>query len=197
MTIKECFDLVTPEADRQPRARHSALPSHTATVTLSFDLTASTPLPVSARGIADNNNDRRGGIALHDSDRPPDLPHLHETSMYARSNTLHSRTLAPVTAPVTNSSSSPRKKKSRSSRRRYSGKENSSSDVSAFDSPPVENRKSPFWPPVENRKTPFWTKLTPWRSETLSPAENDLAGKTPQSHYQSLTWILTHYQCHA
>ena len=78
MTPKECIDLVTPEADRQPCARHSALPSHAVAVTLSFDLTADTPLPVSAQGIAGDDNDRRGGDALHDSDRPPDLPRLYE-----------------------------------------------------------------------------------------------------------------------
>ena len=182
MTPEECIDLVTPEADRQPRTRCSALPSHAATVTLSFDLTTDTPLPVSARGIAGDDNDRHGGDAHHDSDRPPDLPRLYETRENARSNTSHA--LVPVTAPVTNSSSSPRKKKSRSSRRRYSGKENSSSsDDFSFDSPLVENRKFPFW-----------TKLTPRGSDTLSPALHDLAGKTPLSHHQCLAGILTHYQ---
>jgi hypothetical protein len=86
--------------------------------------------------------------------------------VYARSNTSHA--LASVTAPVTNSASSPRRKKLRSSRRRYSGKENLSSDVSAYGSPSVENRKSPFLLP----------KLTPRGSETLSPVVVDvLAGK--------------------
>ena len=169
MTPKECINLVTPEADRQPRVRRSALPSHAAAVTLSFDLTSDTPSPVLAQGIADDDNDYHGGDAHHDSNRPPDLPRLHEMRENALSNI--SCSLAPVTAPVTNLSSSPRKKKSWSSRRRYSGKENSSSknlssDVSAFDSPPVENRKSPFW-----------TKLTPRGSETLSPAVDDLAGE--------------------
>ena len=79
MTPEEIIDLLTPEADRQPRAQRSALPSQAATVTLSFNLTADTPFPVSARGIADNDNDRRGGDAHHDSDRPPDLPLLRET----------------------------------------------------------------------------------------------------------------------
>jgi hypothetical protein len=79
------------------------LPFHAAAVTLSFDLTADTPPPV---------NDRCGGNARHDFDRPPNLPHLHKTSKYARSNTLH--VLKPVTAPVTNSSSLPWRKKSRS-----------------------------------------------------------------------------------
>jgi hypothetical protein len=129
---------------------------------LSFDLTADTPSPVSARGIADDDNDRRGGDARNDSARPPDLPHLHETSVYTRSNTSHA--LASVTTPVTNSSSSPRRKKLRSSQRRYSGND----DVSAFGSPPVENRKSSFLLP----------KLTPRGSETLSPVVVDfLAGK--------------------
>ena len=74
MTPVECIDLNTPEANKNPRARRSALPSHAAVVTLSFDLTADTPSPVLARGIADDDNDRRCG------DGPPDLPHLHETS---------------------------------------------------------------------------------------------------------------------
>ena len=124
MMPEECIDLVTPEADRQPRTRRSALPSHShaATVTLSFDLTTATPLPVSARGIADDDNDRRSGDARHDSDRPPDIPRLRETRENTLSNT--SSALAPVTAPVTNSSTSPQKKKSRSLLRRYSSKEN-------------------------------------------------------------------------
>ena len=60
MTIEECIDLVTPEADRQPCARCSVLPSHAAAEALPIDLTADTPPPVSARGIADDENDRRG-----------------------------------------------------------------------------------------------------------------------------------------
>jgi hypothetical protein len=115
MTIKEEYiDLISPEADRQPRARCSALTSHAAAETLPIDLTADTPPPVSARGIADDENDHRGSDARNDSDRPPDLPRLHETCENARSNTSLSRALAPI-APVTNSSLSPRKKKSRSS----------------------------------------------------------------------------------
>ena len=177
MMPKECIDLVTPKANKKPRARHSALPSLTTVAATSlFDLTAGTRPPVSARGIADDDNNRCGGNARHDSDRPSDLPHIPRTSKYTRSNTSY--TLAPVTAPVTNSSSSPRKKKSWSLRRRYSGKENLSSDLSAFGSPPVENRKSPFFIP----------KLTPRGSETLSPVVDDLAGKnSPVSHYQRLT----------
>ena len=222
MTPEECIDLVTPEADRQPRARGSALPSHdAAAVTLSFDLTTNTPLPVSARGIADNDkhrrsgnarhdsyrppnlpnlhetplarrsaspshdaaavtlsfdltantpppvNDRHGGNARHDSDRPPNLLHLHQTSEYARLNTSH--VLEPVTVPVTNSSSSPRRKKSRSllCRYRYSGKENLSNNVSFLSSTPVENRKSPWVPVVDvlAEKNPLshclsWRELT-------------------------------------
>ena len=51
------------------------LPSHdAAAVTLSFDLTTDTPLPVSARGIADDDNHRRGGDVRHDSDHPPQPP---------------------------------------------------------------------------------------------------------------------------
>ena len=46
---------------------------------MSFDLTTDTPLPVSTRGISDNDNDHRGGDAHNDSDRPPDLPLLYET----------------------------------------------------------------------------------------------------------------------
>jgi len=134
MTPEKIIDLLTPEADRQPRAQRSALPSHAVMVTLSFDLTADTPLPISARGIADNDNDHRGGNARNDSDCPPDLPRFRETRKNARLNTSRSRSLAPVSASVTNSSSPPRKKISWSSQRRYSGKENSSSDVSAFDS---------------------------------------------------------------
>ena len=106
---EECIDLVTPEADRKPRARRIPLPSlAAAAATLSFDLTADTPSPVSARGIADNDNNRRGGDARNGSDRrPPDIPcHLPGMNEYARSNTSHA--LASVTAPVTNSSSSPR-----------------------------------------------------------------------------------------
>jgi hypothetical protein len=49
------------------------LPSHAAVETLSFDLATNTPLPVSARGIADDDNDRCGGDAHHDSDHLPDL----------------------------------------------------------------------------------------------------------------------------
>jgi hypothetical protein len=114
MTIKECIDLVTPEADRQPRARCSVLPSDAAAETfLPINLTADTPPPVSARGIADDENDRRDGDSRSDSDRPPDLPLLHETRENAQSNTLHLHAFAPVSAPVTNSSSSLRKKKSR------------------------------------------------------------------------------------
>ncbi len=64
-----------------------------------IDLTADTPPPVSARGIADDENYRRGGgDSRNDSDRPPDLPHLHETRENARSNTSHSRAFAPVSA---------------------------------------------------------------------------------------------------
>jgi len=135
-----------------------------AAVSSLFDLTAGTPTPVSARGIADGDNDHHGSDARHESNRLPNLPCIPRTSKYARSNTSHA--LAPVTAPVTNSSSLPRKKKLRSSRCRY-GMENSSSDVSAFGSPPVENRKSPFLIP----------KLNPRGSETLSPVVDDLAGK--------------------
>ena len=86
MTTGECIDLVSPEADKQPCARRSALPSHEVAVTLSFDLTANTntPPPVSARGIADDENyhrgggDAGGGDARNDSNRPPDIPRLHE-----------------------------------------------------------------------------------------------------------------------
>jgi hypothetical protein len=156
MMPEECIDLVTPKADKKPRARRCALPSLAAAAATSlFDLTAGTPPPVSARGIADDDNDPRGSNACHDSDRPPNIPcHLPGTREYAQSNTSHA--LAPVTAPVTNLSSSSRKKKSRSSRCRYS----------AFGSPPVENRKSPF----------FILKLPPRGSETLSPVVDDLAG---------------------
>ena len=183
MTPEECIDLVTPEADKQPCTRHSALPSLDAVVVTSlFDLTADTPSPVSARGIVDDGNDRRGSEVRHDSDRLPNLPRLHETHENKRSNTLHA--LAPVTAPVTNSSSSPRRKKSRLLRCQYSGKENSSSNVSAFGSTPVENRKFPLFIP----------KLTPGGRENLSPVVDDLVGKTHLLHYQHLAWILTHYR---
>ncbi len=130
MTPDKYIDLITPEADRQPRARRSALSSNAAAGSLSIDLTANTLPPVSACGIADDINDRRGGDARNDSYRPPDLPRLHETRESARSNSTRSPALAPV-APVTNSSSLPRKKKSRSLQRRFRGKENSSIDVSA------------------------------------------------------------------
>ena len=63
------IDLVSPQANKESRR---ALPSHAAAVTLSIDLTADTPPPVSARGIADDVNDRRGGDARNVSDRPPD-----------------------------------------------------------------------------------------------------------------------------
>jgi hypothetical protein len=57
----------------------------------------------------------------------------------------------------------------RSSRRQYSGKENSStSDVFSLDTPPVDNRNSPFWTKLT---------LTPRGGETLSPAVDDLAGE--------------------
>ena len=175
MTIEdEYIDLISPEADRQPRARCSAFTSDVAAEALPIDLTVDTPPPVSARGIADDENVRRGGDDAHnDIDRPPYLPRLHESHENARTNTLRSRAFAPVSAaPVTNSSSSPRKKKSRS-RCRYSGKENSTSDVSANDSPPVENRKSPFMPPVlENRKAPLFLLPKPTPREVV-----DLAGK--------------------
>jgi hypothetical protein len=71
----------------------------------------------------------------------------------------------------------------RSSRRRYSGKENSTSDVFAFDSPGVENRKSPFCPQVENRIPPFFC------FQNLPPGEV----------IRWLIWrektLLSHYQC--
>ena len=174
MTTNKYIDLNTPEADRQPRARCKALPSHVAAEALPIDLTADTPPPVSARGIADDENVRRGGDDAHnDFDRPPYLPCLHKTRENTRSNTPHSRAFTPLSAPVTNSSSSPRKKKSRSSQRRYSGKENSTSDISAINSPPVENRKSPFMPPVlENRKAPLYLLPKPTPREVV-----DLAGK--------------------
>ena len=162
------IDLNTPEADRQPRARHSALPYATAEAS-PIDLTAETPPPDSARGIADDEIDyRRGGDALSDYDRPPNLPRLHESRENAR--TSRSRALAPVSAAsVTIPSLSPRKKKSRS-QRRYSGKENSTSDVA--------DRKSPFCPLEDNRKVPFLLpKVAPKGSKTLSPAVVDLAGK--------------------
>jgi hypothetical protein len=79
MTPDKYIDLNTPEADRQPCARCSALTSHAAAVTLPIDLTADTPPPVSARGIADDKNVRRSGDARNESDRPPDLPRLHKT----------------------------------------------------------------------------------------------------------------------
>ena len=84
MTHKKIINLFTPEADRQPidlltpEANSSALPSHVAMGTLSFDLTTDTPLLVSARGIADNDNDHCCRNAHHDSDRPSDLPLLRE-----------------------------------------------------------------------------------------------------------------------
>jgi hypothetical protein len=111
MTPDKYIDLITPEADRQPHARHSALSSNAAAGSLSIDLTADTPPPVSACGIADDVNDRRGGDERNDFYRPPDLPRLHETRESARSNSTRSPPLTPV-APVTNLSSSPRKKKS-------------------------------------------------------------------------------------
>ena len=197
MTPDKYIDLITPEADRQPRARRSALSSNAAVGTLSIDLTADTSPPVSARGIADDVNDHRGGDVRNDSYCPPDLPRLHETRESARLNSSRSCALAPV-APVTNSLSSPRKKKSRSSQRRFRGKENSSSDVSAFDSPPVENRKSPCLPPVvENRrKAPLFCfqNLPPGEVKHSPPRWLIWREKTPLSHYQCLAWILTHYQ---
>jgi len=105
MTPKKNIDLVTPEADRQPinlltpEANSSALSSYAATVTLSFDLTADAPLPVSARGIADNDNDRRGGEAHHDSDRPPDLPLLRETVTSSSSSSSVASTTNDENAP--------------------------------------------------------------------------------------------------
>ena len=172
------IDLNTPEADRQPRARRSALPYATAEAS-PIDLTTETPPPDSARGIADDENVRRGGDdARNDIDRPPYLPRLHESHENARTNTLRSRALAPVSAaPVTNSSSSPRKKKSRS-RCRYSGKENLTSDVSAIDSPPVENRKSPFMPPVlKNRKAPLFLLPKPTPRVVVDLEDTGLGGK--------------------
>jgi hypothetical protein len=105
MTPNKYIDLNTPEADRQPRARCSASPSHVAAEALPIDLTADTPPPVSARGIADDENGGGGGgvDVRNDFDRPPYLPRLHETRENARSNTLHSRAFAPLLAPVTNS----------------------------------------------------------------------------------------------
>ena len=134
MTPEKIIDLLTPKADRQPCAQCSALPSHAVMGTLSFDLTADTPLPILAQGIANNDNDHLGGDARNDSDCPPDLPRLREMRKNTRSNTSRLRSLAPVSASVTNSSLSPKKKKSRSSQRQYIGKENLSSNVSAFDS---------------------------------------------------------------
>jgi hypothetical protein len=154
MTPNEFIDLVTPEADRKSRAQRSALTSlHVVTATSLFDLTADTPPPVSARGIADDENDHRGGDARDDSNRPPDIPRLHETRENARSITRHAHDFT----PVTNSSSSPRRKKSRSLLRRYSGKENSSNNDSFLSSTRVENRKSPL--------------------ENLTPVVDVLAGK--------------------
>ena len=96
MTPNKYIDLNTPEADRRPRARCSALPSHVAAEALPIDLTADTPPPpVSARGIADDENGG-GNDVRNDFDRPPDLPRLHETRENVRSNTPHSRTFAPV-----------------------------------------------------------------------------------------------------
>ena len=102
MTPVEYIDLVTPEADRKPRARRIPLPSlAAAAATLSFDLTADTPSPVSARGIADDVNDRRGGDARDGSDRrPPDIPcHLPGMNEYARSNTSHDSHQSPHRSP--------------------------------------------------------------------------------------------------
>ena len=112
------INLVTPEADKKPCVRSSALPSLAAAAATSlFDLTADTPSPVSARGIADDDNKNcRGGDAHHDVDRPPDLPRLPGTHKYARSNTSSSLKL------VTHSS--PWRKKARSLEPRSGGKEN-------------------------------------------------------------------------
>ena len=97
------IDLNTPEADRQPRARRSAFPYATAEAS-PIALTAATPPPDSARGIADDEiEDCRGVDALSDYDRPPDLPRLLESRENARTTTSRSRALAPVSAaPVTN-----------------------------------------------------------------------------------------------
>jgi len=111
------INLVTPKADKKPRAQSSALPSLAAAAATSlFDLTADTPSPISARGIADDDNDCRGGNAHHDVDRQPDLPRLPGMRKYARSNTLSSLKL------VTHSS--PWRKKARSLEPRLGGKEN-------------------------------------------------------------------------
>ncbi len=135
----------------------------------------------------------------NDFDRPPYLPCLHETRENARSNTPHSRAFAPLIAPVTNSSSSPRKKKSRSSLRRYSGKENSTSDVS-FDSPGVENRKSPFCPQVDNRKAPFLLpKLIPREVVDLAGKNSPVALSVSREDFDTLSELValkTLIYCH-
>ena len=75
MTPDKYIDLISPEADRQPSARFSAFTSDAAAEALPIDLTADTPPPVSARGIADDENICRGGDdARNDFDRPPYLP---------------------------------------------------------------------------------------------------------------------------
>ena len=79
----QIINLVTPKADKQPRARPSALPLPVAAAVSSFlNLTADTPSPVSAQGIAGDDNDCRNGDAHHHADHPPDLPHLPGTSNY-------------------------------------------------------------------------------------------------------------------
>ena len=67
------IDLLTPKANKKPRARCNALPPPApVTVSSLVDLTAE--LPISIRCINDNDNNRRGVDFLrHDYDRPPSL----------------------------------------------------------------------------------------------------------------------------
>ena len=69
------IDLLTPEANKKPQARHKAFPPPAPVgVSSLVDLTAD--LLVSFCCINDNDNDHRGIDACLDYDRPPGLPRL-------------------------------------------------------------------------------------------------------------------------
>ena len=69
------IDLLTPEANKKPRACCNALPPP-APVAVSSLVDLTTDLLVSFCCINDNDNDHRGVDARHDYDRRPGLPRL-------------------------------------------------------------------------------------------------------------------------
>lgn len=81
------INLITPKADQKPRARRSASsPPAAAAVYSLLDLTAKTPSPVLAQGIADDDDDCRCSDARHDADRVPTV-HLTSGTFPGRAST--------------------------------------------------------------------------------------------------------------